>query len=83
MSKELFKHTFPNGVTLEVNDKGFVVWDDHVKRWTVDASCLVDENEIIISNEIFDKVKYRLLGYSKAPFLPARYPPPKQKRKKV
>lgn len=43
-AKQLFNHMWPNGLRVEVTDKGFTIWDATVGRWVIDGSCAADRD---------------------------------------
>ena len=48
------KFRFKNGYELHVSLRGFSLWDTlaNSRRWVVDASLLVEDGEIVVSDEL-------------------------------
>lgn len=61
--KRIFIQKFPNGNVLEVTKYGFILWDDHDGRWTVDASCLCDNNRFSVAQTQY-KIKRPVLEFN-------------------
>lgn len=47
-SKQLLSHTYSNGYRLDVTTKGFTLWNTQHNAWILDASCLREDNEVMI-----------------------------------
>lgn len=50
MTETIFEYKFKNGSFLEVTKAGLTLWDSKVGRWVIDASQLVEDSTIRISD---------------------------------
>lgn len=58
-TEQLFEHKYPNGNRVQVTNKGVTLWDDKTSQWVVDASLLIEDDEI----RIYDVINWKPCDY--------------------
>lgn len=79
MGKQLFQHSYKNGIRIEITEDGFTVWDDKVGRWVIDGSLMATDQIFTLSSEIIPLKRQISFNTN----YPVNYPTKKAKSKRV